>query len=61
MGDYIIFNTSALVTVNVGGNPIEHLLTKVLVMVSAFWLLVTGLTEFGEGISQYQHILFTIS
>ena len=40
IGDDVIFQALALVTVNVGQNPtdVNHLLTKILAMVSAFSL-----------------------
>ena len=56
MGDDVIFKTSALVTVNVGWNPID---VKPFVdwdLSDGKCLLVVGkkgLTEFGESISQY--------
>ena len=57
--DYGIFKTLVLITVHVGQNPID---------IEPFGdgkcLLIVGnegLIELGEGISQYQDILFTIS
>ena len=55
MGDYIIFKTSAFITVNMGQNPInvkplveeDHSDGKCLLIVGN-----KGLTELGKGISQ---------
>ena len=64
LGDYIIFKTSALITVNAGWNPIDIEPFVNYDLGNSKCLLVIsnkGLTEFGEGISQHQNILFTIS
>ena len=43
LGHYLIFKTLALITVNVGQNPIDvKPVVRILVMVSVFWSLVTN-------------------
>ena len=56
MGDDVIFKTSALVTVNMGWNPIDAKPFVDWDLSDGKCLLVVGnkgLTEFGENISQY--------
>ena len=64
LGNYGIFKTLAPCHCEYGPGCHTHrtiFLTNILVMVSAFWLFSDkGLTELGEGISQYQDVLFTI-
>ena len=59
-----IFKTSALITVNVGQNTIDIEAPVNENLGNGKCLLVVsdeGLTELGEGISQYQDVLFTVS